>query len=181
MKCVAIRNEGLKMSISPKIFPRWSRITQPWLWSSQTLIPLWNRATNTTTILAKWLRPKKPFSVDRCRTLFPKAVDCENHSTTSMLIIVIFPTQIGLKKFIIVSHRILLLHQAGLIDYANRRSVINHKRCTLSEIKQLKSKNPTALMMSDMVGIFVIFGTGITLGFLAFAIENVVAKFSKKK
>lgn len=74
----------------------------------------------------------------------------------------------------------MLLYQAGLIDYANRRSIINHKRCSVSEIQKVKSEKAFALKLMDITGVFIILGAGMTLGLMAFIAELVVGIFCKK-
>lgn len=85
------------------------------------------------------------------------------------------------KRYVLAVSRILLLYQAGLIDYAIKRSAINHKRCSVSEIQKVKSEKAFSLKLIDMTGIFVLLGSGMTLGCVAFIAEIFLAKASKKK
>ena len=73
------------------------------------------------------------------------------------------------------------MHQAGLIQYADIRSTSKHNPCSLSEIKHIYRSKSIALRLHDLFGVFVIFCTGIGMGFVCFLIELAAGGLTKTK
>jgi hypothetical protein len=77
---------------------------------------------------------------------------------------------------------LLLLHQAGLIQYAEKRAQMgHHDRCRISDMKKAQSEKIAPLKLrNQMNGAFVFLSIGFGLGVLAFISELIAAKIKKK-
>jgi len=73
--------------------------------------------------------------------------------------------------------RILLTHQAGLMDQIVRRYTPSPKMCLVTE-KATNSK-PTKLNLQQMSGSFKILAIGLTVSFICFIAEMVWSKLSR--
>lgn len=58
----------------------------------------------------------------------------------------------------------MLMHQSGLIQYAERRSAIDFNRCSISEIKKIKAGKIVPLTIYEMTEAFVVLATGLAVG-----------------
>ena len=72
------------------------------------------------------------------------------------------------------------MHQSGLIQYAERRSIVNHNRCSISEIKHSDAAKQNSLNLSELSGAFVILIVGSGLSFFTFSVEFLASKLYKK-
>ena len=74
----------------------------------------------------------------------------------------------------------MLLHQFGLIQYAERQSTIQYNRCAISEVKKSIKNNidrkPIPFSLKEVFGAFVTFLAGIGLSITAFLGELFAAK-----
>ncbi len=76
---------------------------------------------------------------------------------------------------------LLLLHQAGLIQYAEKRAEMGHDPCRISDMKKAQSEKIAPLRLENqMSGAFVFLSIGLILGVLAFIGEFIFAKIKKK-
>lgn len=77
---------------------------------------------------------------------------------------------------------LLLLHQSGLIQYAEKRASMEHNRCRLSDRKKDQADKIAPLKLrNQMNGAFVFLCTGLSLGVLVFLVEMIVGKLCCKK
>ena len=81
-------------------------------------------------------------------------------------------------SFFLTNKRLLLMHQAGLLERArhNSRRISNKNPCSISETKKVKKNEAKELTLVDLSGAFVILGTGFGL-----AITVLVGEFFLKK
>lgn len=79
-------------------------------------------------------------------------------------------------------HRLLLLHQAGLLVYAERRSVTKRHSCYVNgQISALRSGDTDSMGFIETSGAFILYGAGIVLSSLAFLVEVTFAKWECKR
>ncbi|XP_046457341.1 uncharacterized protein LOC124204337 isoform X1 [Daphnia pulex] len=80
-----------------------------------------------------------------------------------------------------IDYDLLLLHQAGLIQYAEKRAQMGHDPCRISDKKKAQSEKIAPLKLrNQMSGAFVFLSIGFSLGVLAFIGELIAAKIKKK-
>ena len=75
--------------------------------------------------------------------------------------------------------RILLMQQAGLLDYAKRRTE-RHNPCSLSESRKLAS-NKTEMGLRDFSGAIVVLGIGFLLSLMVFIGEIIHKRYMNKR
>ena len=68
------------------------------------------------------------------------------------------------------------MQQAGLIQYAERRSTYQRNPCSLSEIKYTNNRQPVALRLVDLFTVFFVFCARIGLGVVSFLAELVAGR-----
>ncbi|EFX82839.1 hypothetical protein DAPPUDRAFT_240811 [Daphnia pulex] len=79
-----------------------------------------------------------------------------------------------------VDYNLLLLQQAGLIQYAEKRSAVPYNRCSVSEAKKIAANKVVPLKLKDVAGAFSILILGFILSFILLFIECIFKKMSTK-
>ncbi|EFX82837.1 hypothetical protein DAPPUDRAFT_240814 [Daphnia pulex] len=80
-----------------------------------------------------------------------------------------------------IDYDLLLLHQAGLIQYAEKRAQMGHNPCRISDMKKAQSEKIAPLKLrNQMSAAFVFLSIGFGLGVLVFIGELIAAKIKKK-
>nr|CAH0105719.1 unnamed protein product [Daphnia galeata] len=81
-----------------------------------------------------------------------------------------------------IDYDLLLLHQSGLIQYAEKRASMEHNRCRLSDRKKDQADKIAPLKLrNQMNGAFVFLCAGLSLGVLVFLVEMIIEKLCCKK
>ena len=73
------------------------------------------------------------------------------------------------------------MQQAGLIQYAEKRSAVPHNRCSISEIKKIAANEAVPLKLKELAGVFVFFfsfGLFIELDYFSY---RIILKKTKTK
>ncbi|XP_032783809.2 glutamate receptor U1 [Daphnia magna] len=77
-----------------------------------------------------------------------------------------------------IDYHLLLMHQAGLIQYAERTAK-SENRCRVSDLANAQAHKIAPLGQKEMSGSFVILGLGVAISFFTFLVELIVAKMKK--
>ena len=73
------------------------------------------------------------------------------------------------------------MQQAGLIQYAEKRSAVPHNRCSISEIKKIAANEAVPLKLKELAGVFVFFFVlGCLLSLIIFLIESSLKRQRQK-
>ncbi|EFX82841.1 hypothetical protein DAPPUDRAFT_316351 [Daphnia pulex] len=75
-----------------------------------------------------------------------------------------------------VNYNLLLMQQAGLIQYAERRSAVPYNRCSVSEATKIAANKVVPLKLKDVAGAFVILALGSALSFVVLFVECILKK-----
>jgi len=75
---------------------------------------------------------------------------------------------------------LLLMQQAGLIQYAEKRSAVPYNRCSVTEAKKIAANKAVPLKLRDLAGAFVIIALGSTLSFIVVFVECILKKIGTK-
>ncbi len=68
------------------------------------------------------------------------------------------------------------MQQAGLIQYAEKRSAVLHNRCSISEIKKIAANQAVPLQLKELAGVFVFLALGCLLSLFIFLVECFLKK-----
>ena len=77
---------------------------------------------------------------------------------------------------ILVCNSLMLLQQAGLMQYAEKRSAPPDNRCSLSESKKMAANKTVPLKLKDLAGVFIILVLGSVFSFVIFLLECILKK-----
>jgi hypothetical protein len=72
------------------------------------------------------------------------------------------------------------MQQAGLIEYAEKRSAVPYNRCSISEAKKIAANKAVPLQLKDVAGAFAILAFGSALGFIVLFVECIFKKMNTK-
>ena len=72
------------------------------------------------------------------------------------------------------------MHQAGLIQYAERRSAVQKNRCNIADITKARAAKFSMLGLDEVIGGFVILGVGCSLSVLCCIVEIIVGNIKKR-
>jgi hypothetical protein len=70
----------------------------------------------------------------------------------------------------------MILQQAGLMQYAEKRSAPPDNRCSLSESKKMAANKTVPLKLKDLAGVFIILVLGSVFSFVIFLFECILKK-----
>ncbi|EFX61815.1 hypothetical protein DAPPUDRAFT_271748 [Daphnia pulex] len=84
------------------------------------------------------------------------------------------------KEVWLATGSLLLLQQAGLIQYAEKRSAVPYNRCSISEAKKIAANKVVPLKLKDVAGAFAILILGFILSFILLFVECIFKKMSTK-
>ena len=73
------------------------------------------------------------------------------------------------------------MQQAGLIQYAEKRSAVPYDHCSITEAKKMAANKAVPLKLNDLAGAFVILAFGFTLSFITVLFECIQKKIIKTK
>ncbi|XP_046444006.1 uncharacterized protein LOC124194039 [Daphnia pulex] len=79
-----------------------------------------------------------------------------------------------------VDYNLLLMQQAGLIQYAEKRSAVPYNRCSISEAKKIAANKAVPLKLKDVAGAFAILAFGSALSFIVLFVECIFKKMNTK-
>jgi hypothetical protein len=79
-----------------------------------------------------------------------------------------------------VCNSLLLLQQAGLIQYAEKRSAAPPNRCSLSESKKVASNETLSLKLKDLAGAFAVLLLGLLLSVIVLLVEIILKNLKTK-
>ncbi|XP_032798475.2 glutamate receptor U1 [Daphnia magna] len=77
-----------------------------------------------------------------------------------------------------IDYDLLLLHQAGLIQYAEKTAK-SQNRCRVSDLANAQAQKIAPLGLKEMSGSLVIVGLGMAISFFIFIVELIFAKMKK--
>ncbi|XP_057368410.1 glutamate receptor U1-like [Daphnia carinata] len=77
-----------------------------------------------------------------------------------------------------IDYDLLLMHQAGLIQYAERISK-SKNRCRVSDLAKAQARKIAPLGRKEMSGSFVILALGMAVSFFVFLVELIITKMKK--
>ncbi|KAK4011037.1 hypothetical protein OUZ56_020157 [Daphnia magna] len=77
-----------------------------------------------------------------------------------------------------IDYDLLLLHQAGLIQYAEKTAK-SQNRCRVSDLANAQAQKIAPLGLKEMSGSLVIVGLGMAISFFIFLVELIFAKMKK--
>jgi hypothetical protein len=72
------------------------------------------------------------------------------------------------------------MQQAGLIQYAEKRSAVPYNRCSISEAKKIAANKIVPLKLKDVAGAFAILAFGSALSFIVLFVECIFKKMNTK-
>ncbi len=72
------------------------------------------------------------------------------------------------------------MQQAGLIQYAEKRSAVPYNRCSVSEAKKIAADKIVPLKLKDVAGAFAILALGSALSFIVLFVECILKKIKTK-